>query len=108
MKDIITTLIPRYGELNRIYKDWFTNKDFSFKKQKFITQFYLDYNDITDLEAAILELVLHIPQEQYTMLLNSLKKEVRENINYYEKCRMPSDQYVINACFKISEIGIGG
>lgn len=104
MKDIITTLIPRYGELNRIYKEWFANKDFSFEKQKFITRFYLDYNDVTALETAILELVLHIPQEQYTLLLNSLKKEVCENINFYEKGRMPSEQYVINACFKISEI----
>ena len=104
MKDIITTLIPRYGELNRIYKEWFANKDFSFEKQKFITRFYLDYNDVTALETAILELVLHIPQEQYTLLLNSLKKEVCENINFYEKGRIPSEQYVINACFKISEI----
>ena len=47
MKDVITTLIPRYGELNRIYKDWFDNKGFSFEKQKFITKFYLDYNDVT-------------------------------------------------------------
>ena len=61
MKDVITTLIPRYGELNRIYKDWFDNKGFSFEKQKFITKFYLDYNDVTVLETAILELVLHIP-----------------------------------------------
>lgn len=100
MKDIITTLIPRYGELNRIYKEWFANKDFSFEKQKFITRFYMDYNDVTVLETAILELVLHIPQERYTLLLNSLKKEVHENTNYYEKGRMPSEQYVINACFK--------
>lgn len=85
MKDVITTLIPRYGELNRIYKDWFDNKGFSFEKQKFITKFYLDYNDVTVLETAILELVFHLPQEQYTLILNSLKKEVCENISYYKK-----------------------
>ncbi len=33
MKDVITTLIPRYGELNRIYKDWFDNKGFSLKSR---------------------------------------------------------------------------
>ena len=33
MKDVITTLIPRYGELNRVSKDWFDNKGFSFEKQ---------------------------------------------------------------------------
>ena len=75
MKDVITTLIPRYGELNRIYKDWFDNKGFSFEKQKFITKFYLDYNDVTVLETAILELVFHLPQEQYTLILNSLKRK---------------------------------
>ena len=104
MKDVITTLIPRYGELNRIYKDWFDNKGFSFEKQKFITKFYLDYNDVTVLETAILELVFHLPQEQYTLILNSLKKEVCENISYYKKGCMPDEQTVYNICFRVSEI----
>ena len=104
MKDVITTLIPRYGELNRIYKDWSDNKGFSFEKQKFITKFYLDYNDVTVLETAILELVFHLPQEQYTLILNSLKKEVCENISYYKKGCMPDEQTVYNICFRVSEI----
>ena len=101
MKDVITTLIPRYGELNRIYKDWSDNKGFSFEKQKFITKFYLDYNDVTVLETAILELVFHLPQEQYTLILNSLKKEVCENISYYKKGCMPDEQTVYNICFLV-------
>ena len=104
MADVITALIPRYGELNRIYKDWFENKGFSFEKQKFIAKFYLDYNDITALESAILKLVLYFPQEQYTLLLNSLKKEVCENISYYRKGRMPGEQTVYNVCFRTSDI----
>ncbi len=32
----ITTLIPQYGELNRISKDWIVSHTFSFEKQKFI------------------------------------------------------------------------
>ena len=68
MKDVITTLIPRYGELNRIYKDWFDNKGFSFEKQKFIVDFYSEWNDIIAFEQAILELVLHTPPEPCTLL----------------------------------------
>ena len=29
----ITTLIPQYGELNRISKDWIVSHTFSFEKQ---------------------------------------------------------------------------
>ena len=75
MQKTITTLIPQYGELNRICKDWIVSHTFSFEKQKFITKFYLDYNDVTVLETAILELVFHLPQEQYTLILNSLKRK---------------------------------
>ena len=45
----ITTLIPQYGELNRISKDWIANHSFSFEKQKFIVDFYSEWNDITCL-----------------------------------------------------------
>ena len=67
-------------------------------------KFYLDYNDVTVLETAILELVFHLPQEQYTLILNSLKKEVCENISYYKKGCMPDEQTVYNICFRVSEI----
>ena len=54
MQKTITTLIPQYGELNRISKDWIVSHTFSFEKQKFITKFYLDYNDVTVLEQPFL------------------------------------------------------
>ena len=42
----ITTLIPQYGELNRICKDWIVSHTFSFEKQKFIVDFYSEWSDI--------------------------------------------------------------
>lgn len=57
----ITTLIPQYGELNRISKDWIVSHTFSFEKQKFIVDFYSEWSDIKAFEQAILELVLHTP-----------------------------------------------
>ena len=42
----ITTLIPQYGELNRISKDWIVSHTFSFEKQKFIVDFYSEWSDI--------------------------------------------------------------
>ena len=33
MADKIQTMIPRYGELNRIYRDYMDNSTFSFDRQ---------------------------------------------------------------------------
>ena len=46
----ITTLIPQYGELNRISKDWIVSHTFSFEKQKFIVDFYSEWSDIKAFE----------------------------------------------------------
>ena len=54
----IRIMIPQYGELNRIYSDFIISHTFSFDRQKFITDFYKQYNDTKAFEAAILELVL--------------------------------------------------
>ena len=60
MEKEITTLIPQYGELNRISKDWISNHSFSFEKQKFIVDFYSEWNDITAFEQAILQFTFFI------------------------------------------------
>ena len=44
---MITALIPLYGELNRIYKDWIDCHEFTFEKQKMIATFHSEYDDIT-------------------------------------------------------------
>ena len=52
MADNIQTMIPRYGELNRIYRDYIDNRVFSFDRQKFISDFCQEYNDMKSFEAA--------------------------------------------------------
>ena len=84
MADNIQTMIPRYGELNRIYRDYIDNRVFSFDRQKFISDFCQEYNDMKSFEAAILELVLDRQKEQYTLILNSLKTEIEKSIQAYE------------------------
>ena len=80
MTDKIQTMIPQYGELNRICRDYIDNRVFSFDRQKFISDFYQEYNDMKSFEAAILELVLDRQKEQYTLILNSLKTEIRNTM----------------------------
>ena len=84
MADKIQTIIPRYGELNRIYRDYIDNHVFSFDRQKFISDFYRQYSDTKSFEAAILELVLDRQKEQYTLILSSLRTEIEKSIQSYE------------------------
>ena len=98
----IQIMIPQYGELNRIYSDFIISHTFSFDKQKFITDFYKQYNDTTAFEAAILELVLDKQKEQYTLILNSLKTEIEKSIQAYE-IRPLSDRAIERACYQHME-----
>lgn len=98
----IQTMIPQYGELNRIYRDYIDNYVFSFDRQKFISDFYQEYNDMKSFEAAILELVLDKQKEQYTLILNSLKTEIEKSIQAYE-IRPLSDRAIERACYQHME-----
>jgi hypothetical protein len=102
MADKIQTMIPRYGELNRIYRDYIDNRVFSFDRQKFISDFCQEYNDMKSFEAAILELVLDRQKEQYILILNSLKTEIEKSIQAYEVCPL-SDNAVERACYRHME-----
>ena len=98
----IQTMIPQYGELNRIYRDYIDNYPFSFDRQKFISDFYQEYNDMKAFEAAILELVLDRQKEQYILILNSLKIEIEKSIQAYE-IRPLSDRAIERACYQHME-----
>ena len=102
MADNIQTMIPRYGELNRIYRDYIDNRVFSFDRQKFISDFCQEYNDMKSFEAAILELVLDRQKEQYTLILNSLKTEIEKSIQAYET-RPISDSAIEHVCYQHME-----
>ena len=98
----IQIMIPQYGELNRIYSDFIVSHTFSFDKQKFITDFYKQYNDTKAFEAAILELVLDKPKEQYTLILNSLRTEIEKNILIYEKYPLFDDEIISRVCYNFA------
>ena len=98
----IQTMIPQYGELNRIYRDYIDNYAFSFDRQKFISDFYQEYKNLNSFEAAILELVLDKQKEQYTLILNSLKTEIEKSIQAYE-IRPLSDRAIERACYQHME-----
>ena len=98
----IQTMIPLYGELNRIYRDYIDNHSFSFVRQKFISDFCQQYSDTKSFEAAILELVLDRQKEQYTLILNSLKTEIEKSIQAYE-IRPLSDRAIERACYQHME-----
>ena len=99
----IQIMIPQYGELNRIYSDFIVSHTFSFDKQKFITDFYKQYNDTKAFEAAILELVLDKPKEQYTLILNSLRTEIEKNILIYEKYPLFDDEIISRVCYNFAD-----
>ena len=95
----ITTLIPQYGELNRISKDWIVSHTFSFEKQKFIVDFYSEWSDIKAFEQAILELVLHTPPEPCTLLLKTSEKGKSENTHGFMKLTaFPNDEVIMRVC----------
>ena len=102
MADNIQTMIPRYGELYRIYRDYIDNHVFSFDRQKFISDFCQQYNDMKSFEAAILELVLDRQKEQYTLILNSLKTEIEKSIQAYETHPI-SDSAIERVCHQHME-----
>ena len=102
MADKIQTMIPLYGELNRIYRDYIDNHIFSFDRQKFISDFCQQYSDTKSFEAAILELVLNRQKEQYTLILNSLKTEIEKSIQAYETHPI-SDSAIERVCYQHME-----
>ena len=103
MADKIQTMIPRYGELNRIYRDYIDNRVFSFDRQKFISDFCQEYNDMKSFEAAILELVLDKQKEKYTLILNSLRTEIEKNILIYEKHPLFDDEIISRVCYNFAD-----
>ena len=54
----ITSMIPQYGELNRMYTDILSGKGFSFEKQKFISDFYKQHEDTQAFETSLIGMVL--------------------------------------------------
>lgn len=60
---------------------------FSFEKQQFISDFYREYRDTQTFETALISLMLEMDAAHFSILLNSLKREIESNISTYNTCR---------------------
>lgn len=87
MNERITSMIPRYGKLNKIYTEIMSGGSFSFEKQQFISGFYREYGDTQTFETALISLILEMDATHYSVLLNSLKREIENNISTYNTCK---------------------
>lgn len=87
MDERITSMIPHYGKLNKIYTEIMSGGSFSFEKQQFISGFYGEYGDTQTFETALISLMLEMDAAHFSILLNSLKREIESNISTYNACR---------------------
>ena len=87
MEERITSMIPRYGKLNKIYAEIISGGSFSFEKQQFISDFYREYGDTQTFETALISLMLEADAAHFSILLNSLKREIEGNISTYSACK---------------------
>ena len=83
MDERITSMIPHYGKLNKIYTEIMSGGSFSFEKQQFISGFYGEYGDTQTFETALISLMLEMDAAHFSILLNSLKREIESNISTY-------------------------
>ena len=88
MDERITSMIPHYGKLNKIYTEIMSGGSFSFEKQQFISGFYGEYGDTQTFETALISLMLEMDAAHFSILLNSLKREIESNISTYNACRL--------------------
>lgn len=87
MEERITSMIPRYGKLNKTYTEITSGDGLSFEKQKFIHDFYKEYEDTQTFEKALISLMLETEGTHFSILLNSLKREIENNISMYNTCK---------------------
>ena len=82
-----TSMIPRYGKLNKIYAEIMSGGSFSFEQQQFISDIYREYVDTQTFEAALISLTLEMDATHYSVLLNSLKREIESRDSMDETYR---------------------
>ena len=89
MKDTgIASIIPRYGELNKLYKKIIGRGLLYFNEQESITAFYNDVKEVDKLESSVIGLILSGDKGVSSVLLRSLKQEVEANRMLYLANRM--------------------
>lgn len=103
MEERITSMIPRYGKLNKIYTEMTSGNGFSFEKQKFISDFYREYEDTQTFETALISFMLEMDGAHFSVLLNSLKREIESNISTYNTYRELFDRLDIQYICRLHE-----
>ena len=74
MKDTgIASIIPRYGELNKLYKKIIGRGLLYFNEQESITAFYKEVKEVDKLESSVIGLILSGDKGVSSVLLRSLK-----------------------------------
>lgn len=70
MDERITSMIPHYGKLNKIYTEIMSGGSFSFEKQQFISGFYGEYGDTQTFETALISLMLEMDAAHFVPSIN--------------------------------------
>ena len=84
MKDTgIASIIPRYGELNKLYKKIIGRGVLYFNEQESITDFYKEIKEMDELESSVIKLILSGDKGVSSVILKSLKQEVEANQMLY-------------------------
>lgn len=87
MEERITSMIPRYGKAQQNIRRNNVRRQFLFEKQQFISDFYREYGDTQTFETALISLMLEADAAHFSILLNSLKREIEGNISTYSACK---------------------
>ena len=102
----ITTILPRYTQLNTIIAEVSRGQSIEFAQQQFVADFYTQFNTIQALEATLIDLTMQTELKRYKTLIESLSTEIQnnirlissnksvlENLNIERTCEKYSNQY---------------
>lgn len=102
----ITTILPRYTQLNTIIAEVSRGQSIEFAQQQFVADFYTQFNTIQALEAMLIDLTMQTELKRYKTLIESLSTEIQnnirlissnksvlENLNIERTCEKYSNQY---------------
>lgn len=76
----ITEILSRYTRLNVLISEISDSRTIEFGQQRFIADFYAQFNDIQPFEVMLIDLMAQIEAKQSNILLQSLDKEIQRNV----------------------------
>lgn len=76
----ITEILPRYTQLNALISEISDSRTIEFEQQRFVTDFHAHFNNIQSFETMLIDLTMQVDLERHKTLINSLSKEIQNNI----------------------------